>query len=1380
MNTFKKLLLCLSVLGILTTTCIPTQINTVKANETQVVVNQEEKATEIVQEENQEPTEEHKNIGGGLTYQEQQTKANLTRGSPKLKINRILDFGTGEYIYESGYNAVTVIAPNGTRHNRVFAEFLLAGDRVFCIEPLILTDTGAEYEITPTENYLTSAEKINLGLIGFFGYGYDNDYSDAMLAATQAMIWKYRGYGLDTYKKEVQNKMNAIQHRMDTFTIRPSFEGQNLVFDGYGEKYAITLEDKNNVLADFHIYDNGGYKIEKKGNTLKVWVEKGSKPSGTIVLDRMNRDRLGNTVVWRNPDGKQTVAKVQWSDPSSMKINIKVNVGNVELTKKDDLGNAVPNAKFKFSTTPDMKNVYGIFTTNKDGKIKINDIPAKYDVLYYQEEFVPEPYVLDSKVKSIEVKYQKTTNATVVNNHQKGRITIHKEDSETGTTPQGDAQLSGWVFGLYADKDKKTKIQDLVGTGNKATSDLLDVNKTYYIYEEQVPLGYKINPEPVVVEIKYSNQTISVNEFNEVMLDEVIKGNISIHKTVDKPIGFSFLKSSIKQPLAGVEFTIKHDKTDKIVDTMITNINGYAKSKDLPYGWYTVTEKPVKGYETLAPFKVFIDKDGKTYNYYVENTAIVSNLKIVKKDAETNKTIPLSGFKFRLEDEKGNPVTQHITYPIPSEISVFSTAKNGTVTLPEPLTAGTYKIYEVASAGEYLLSNEPITFTVSAENPEPLITLDFKNTPAKGKFSLMKKGEQLIDWDFRQTELGKMYSPIYELQPLKNVKYNIIADEDIVTSDGTIRAKKDTIVDTITTNDDGIATTKELYLGKYRAEEIATVAPFIKDTTPYHFELKFKDQYTMIVKESHTFKNDRQKAEVVFSKNTEKVKEQTYNPLNDIQFAVYNRDDIKVKNNIILPKNSLIEVIKLDKNGNGKITTDLPIDEKFYLKEIKQGNGYIPLAQEFDFATTYGGDTTNVIKLQVNNGKPIENILMRSQLKIKKTSEDGKIQGIKFLIKGKTTVGTTYEQTFETNEKGEIEVVLLQGKYEIIEVSNDKTIGYITPDNQIVDLADKDIEVEVYNKLQRGNLEIHKTTDDNSEDLSGFGFKVHGTSLTGVEYDEDFETDKNGCIFIKDLLVGNYTISELDTEKSVGYIKPDDQSIFIAYDNTASVEVLNITMTGKLQIAKSVNDGKQDLSGFEFSVSGTTATGKAYKQILKTDHAGKAMIELPIGHYEIKEIANDASIGYILPDKQEVEITYQNTSTSKFVNEVMKGTLELTKTVNDKKSNLSGFEFLVEGITTTGVTLEQRIITDEAGKAVIQLPVGSYTIKEVNNNASKGYVLPPKKDFKINVEETTSLHMHNEKIIIPNTGDYTNNYYFTVFIASLSVISFLIMKRKYS
>ena len=161
----------------------------------------------------------------------------------------------------------------------------------------------------------------------------------------------------------------------------------------------------------------------------------------------------------------------------------------------------------------------------------------------------------------------------------------------------------------------------------------------------------------------------------------------------------------------------------------------------------------------------------------------------------------------------------------------------------------------------------------------------------------------------------------------------------------------------------------------------------------------------MIVKESHTFKNDRQKTEVVFSKNTEKVKEQTYNPLNDIQFAVYNRDDIKVKNNIILPKNSLIEVIKLDKNGNGKITTDLPIDEKFYLKEIKQGNGYIPLAQEFDFATTYGGDTTNVIKLQVNNGKPIENILMRSQLKIKKTSEDGKIQGIKFLIKGKTTVG---------------------------------------------------------------------------------------------------------------------------------------------------------------------------------------------------------------------------------------------------------------------------------------------------------------------------------------------------------------------------------------
>lgn len=354
-NYIKKFLLCFSIFGMLITSLPSSTIDVMakKIQQSQVAQEVEETKIEETPTSNEKPIE---NIGGGLQYVEQIENTNLTRGSPAITSTRVLDYGTGEYIYAVGYNAITVQS-NGSNYNRLLTEILLNNDLVFCIEPLILTDVGINYEIAPIDNYLTSADKINLGLIGYFGYGYNGDTSDEMMAATQAMIWKYRGYGLTDYKQALQDKMDIIQHRMDTFTTRPSFEGQSLEFDGYGKAYAITLTDNNNVLSDFHIYDDGGYKIEKSGNSLTVWVEKGNDLTGTITLDRMNRDRIGNTVVWRNPDGKQTLANVRWSDPSSMKVKLRVAVGNIEITKKDELGNTVKGTQFKVSTTADMNNV---------------------------------------------------------------------------------------------------------------------------------------------------------------------------------------------------------------------------------------------------------------------------------------------------------------------------------------------------------------------------------------------------------------------------------------------------------------------------------------------------------------------------------------------------------------------------------------------------------------------------------------------------------------------------------------------------------------------------------------------------------------------------------------------------------------------------------------------------------------------------------------------------------------------------------------------------------------------------------------------------------------------------------------------------------------
>lgn len=1154
-NKIKKFLLCFSILGMLFTS-LPSSYHEVRANEVQQSQVSQEVQESNVEENTTSLESPVESIGGGLQYVEQIDNTNLTRGSPTITSMRVLDYGTGEYIYAVGFNAITVQS-NGKRYNRLLSEMLLNGDLVFCIEPIILTDIGVPYEVTTSDNYLTSVEKINLGLIGYFGYGYNGDTSDAMMAATQAMIWKYRGYGLADYKSELQSKMNIIQHRMDTFTIRPSFEGQSLEFEGYGKSNAITLKDTNNVLADFHIYDDGGYKLEKNGNTLKIWVEKGSKPAGTITLDRMNRDRIGNTVVWRNPDGKQTLANVKWSDPSSMKVKLRVAVGNIEITKKDDLGQAIKGTQFKVSSSADMSNMLGTYTTDSDGKIRIDDIPIKYNTLYYQEVFVPNPYAVDTTIRSIDVKYDTTTSAEVINQHQKGTITIHKEDSETGTTPQGDASLSGWIFGLYADKDKKVKIQDLVGTGNTATTDLLDVNKTYYIYEETVPIGYNPNKEPIKVTINYSNQNVTVNKHTAVLKDDVIKGNISIHKIVNKEVLFSLLRSSIKQPLENVHFVITHDKTGKKVDEMITDKNGYSKSMDLPYGWYTVSEQAVNGYETLAPFKVFIDKQGKVYNYYIENTAIVTKLRIVKKDAETNKVIPLAGTQFKIYDSKGNPVKQHLIYPIPMEIDTYITGKDGTVTLPEALTVGNYTLVEIKSPNSYLLNKDPIPFTVLEKNQVSLLEVECKDTPAKGTVTIEKQGEQFVASDFIATEVGVMYSPIYKMQNLEGVVFDIIAVEDIITKDGTLRYEKGKVVDTIKTGKSGKATSKPLYLGKYKIVEKSTLNGFLLDKTNYPFELEYKDQNTDLVTTSMRIENIRQKAKVLLVKKAETEEKQIYNPYSDIQFGLYARENILTAGGDIgIEKGSFIEAISLDELGNGNINTDLPAGS-YTIKEIATGKGYLLTDTAYDFDFKYMGQEAPYIPIHVNDGKPIINKLMRGNLEITKISEDKKIDGISFKVSGTTEIGTTFEEIYKTDKNGKISIEnLLVGTYEISEVMDDLTVGYITPENQTVTIKHSETsEIKMENKPIHGGFKLLKT-DEDKKPLAGVKFGLYKADSTQIT---EFTTGEDGTYSMNDLLYGDYYLKELETVKGYEF----DKEAVYAFSVSKDGEIIEITAVNK-------------------------------------------------------------------------------------------------------------------------------------------------------------------------------------------------------------------------
>ena len=347
-------------------------------------------------------------------------------------------------------------------------------------------------------------------------------------------------------------------------------------------------------------------------------------------------------------------------------------------------------------------------------------------------------------------------------------------------------------------------------------------------------------------------------------------------------------------------------------------------------------------------------------------------------------------------------------------------------------------------------------------------------------------------------------------------------------------------------------------------------------------------------------------------------------------FGVYAKEDILTASGEIgIEKGSLVDVFAVDEMGNGMMNTDIPAGS-YFVKELATGNGYILSDREYPFEFQHMGTEAPVIPIHINDGKPIENKLMRGDIEIVKTSEDGKIEGISFKVSGKTAVGTDYEEIFTTDKDGKIHIENLPvGEYTVSEVADDKTIGYITPDDQTVKVENGNTTTaEFENILQRGGIRIEKSAEGET-DLSGFEFEISGTSLTGVSYMEVFKTDKNGIIEVKDLLVGEYTVKELANDKTESYVLPADQLITVQHGETAEVKIENRKIRGNVEITKKSNDGKL-LAGVVFGIF--TEDGNKVLEIT-TDSNGKALAkELEYGDYYLQELKTID--GYKLNDKK--------------------------------------------------------------------------------------------------------------------------------------------------
>lgn len=268
-------------------------------------------------------------------------------------------------------------------------------------------------------------------------------------------------------------------------------------------------------------------------------------------------------------------------------------------------------------------------------------------------------------------------------------------------------------------------------------------------------------------------------------------------------------------------------------DTLICDENGFAQTKDMPYGTYTVHQvSGWEGRELMDDFDVFIAKDAQTYRYLINNSNFESYIQVVKVDAETGKTIPYAGAGFQIYDPSGNLITMEFTYPTPTTVDTFYTDANGSLVTPEKLPYGQgFSIVEVQSPYGYVLDSTPVYFDVTEENSSEesgvtVIKVEKTNMPQKGTISIEKTGEVFFGvsvsggTDENGQELPVIYQPIYETQGLPDTVYEIRAAEDVVTPDGTLRYSKGELVDTVTTDETGFAKSKELYLGKYEVKEV--------------------------------------------------------------------------------------------------------------------------------------------------------------------------------------------------------------------------------------------------------------------------------------------------------------------------------------------------------------------------------------------------------------------------------------------------------------------------------------------------------------------------------------------------------------------------------
>lgn len=647
----------------------------------------------------------------------------------------------------------------------------------------------------------------------------------------------------------------------------------------------------------------------------------------------------------------------------------------VKKTAEDGLTEGMKFRLYGTSLSGIEVNEYAV--TDKNGVAKFKDvlIGSGYTL---EEVDTPTRYVVPEK-QTAAIEWNKVTEKSFDNILKKFNVTVTKSDSEKGL-PQGDASLAGAKYGIY-------KGNQLIDT---YTTDANGSFKTkYYICGDDWTIreispseGYLINTESLHIGAEAKLYTVEYNIAKPLdSYEDIIKGKIAIIKHCDDGT------TKIETPEVGAEFEVylkaagsyeNAEETER--DILVCDENGFAETKDLPYGEYTVKQtKGWEGKELLAPFTVFVSEDGRVYRFLINNATFEALIEIVKKDAETGKIIPASGIGFKVRNtDTGEYIVQHINYPTPVDIDTYYTDATGKLMMPEKLPYGNYEIIEQCAAYGYVLDSAPIAFKV--DGSKTIVTVEKHNMPQKGIVNISKSGEVF----FSAVESDGVYSFVFADKGLAGAVYEITAAEDIITPDGTLRYAKGTVVDTVTTGESGNAASKPLYLGKYTVRE--TKAPYgtMLNDEAKSVELTYAGETVEVTETAAEFYNERQKASLSLAKML--GKDETFNigdngEILSVQFGLFAAEDLTAADGSFVPKNGLLEIANCDETGNITFKTDIPVGAKLYVKEIAVDSHYILSDEKYPVAFDYAGQDTALVEIKATGGEAIKNELIYGSVK---------------------------------------------------------------------------------------------------------------------------------------------------------------------------------------------------------------------------------------------------------------------------------------------------------------------------------------------------------------------------------------------------------------